>query len=232
MSVKNALPIVFVAAAAIGFAAVTSAAQANLLTNGSFENGNFNGCANPDGCGDNTMSLPVGSTAITGWTVTNGSLAWIGPDNPFGLTAANGSYFLDLTDYRDASPYGGVASVTVATVVGATYALTFDLGSDPTYGVQDGLTAGADGFSQQFTSTNDGSQHDLWQLETFTFVANSASTTITLTGATGEKYIGLDNVALNQTPLPAALPIFAGGLGMIGLIAGRKKRKAAATATV
>jgi hypothetical protein len=32
---------------------------------------------------------------------------------------------------------------------------------------------------------------------------------------------------LTQTPLPAALPLFAGGLGLIGLIAGRKKRKAA-----
>ncbi len=30
----------------------------------------------------------------------------------------------------------------------------------------------------------------------------------------------------SETPLPAALPLFAGGLGVIGLIAGRKKRKA------
>jgi len=33
-----------------------------------------------------------------------------------------------------------------------------------------------------------------------------------------------------STPLPAALPLFAGGLGMIGLIVGRKKRKAAVPA--
>jgi hypothetical protein len=32
------------------------------------------------------------------------------------------------------------------------------------------------------------------------------------------------------TPLPGALPLFAGGLGMIGLIAGRKKRKTARSA--
>jgi hypothetical protein len=31
------------------------------------------------------------------------------------------------------------------------------------------------------------------------------------------------------TPLPAALPLFAGGLGVLGLIAGRKKRKAVGT---
>jgi hypothetical protein len=33
---------------------------------------------------------------------------------------------------------------------------------------------------------------------------------------------------ISSTPLPAALPLFAGGLGMIGLIAGRKKRKGVA----
>jgi hypothetical protein len=33
----------------------------------------------------------------------------------------------------------------------------------------------------------------------------------------------------SATPLPAALPLFAGGLGLIGLIAGRKRRKNAAS---
>ena len=36
--------------------------------------------------------------------------------------------------------------------------------------------------------------------------------------------------SISSTPLPAALPLFAGGLGMIGLLAGRKKRKAASAA--
>jgi hypothetical protein len=38
------------------------------------------------------------------------------------------------------------------------------------------------------------------------------------------------NFALSQTPLPAALPLFASGLGAIGLLGWRKKRKATATA--
>jgi hypothetical protein len=41
---------------------------------------------------------------------------------------------------------------------------------------------------------------------------------------------GVDNVVLSnnvsQTPLPAALPLFAGGLGMVGFLARRKQRKA------
>ncbi len=32
-------------------------------------------------------------------------------------------------------------------------------------------------------------------------------------------------VALSNTPLPAALPLFAGGLGVVGLLARRRKRK-------
>ncbi|HEY5504498.1 MAG TPA: VPLPA-CTERM sorting domain-containing protein [Sedimentisphaerales bacterium] len=35
---------------------------------------------------------------------------------------------------------------------------------------------------------------------------------------------------LGTTPLPAALPLFATGLGVMGLVARRRKRKSAATA--
>lgn len=40
----------------------------------------------------------------------------------------------------------------------------------------------------------------------------------------------IDNVSVTTTPLPAALPLFAGGLGMIGLLARRRKQKNAAVA--
>src|SRR5678815_4488708 len=87
--------------AAALFAMTCSAAHANLLTNGSFEDK-----TNFVGNSDDTMSLTAPSTAMTGWTVTGDSLAWIGPGNPFGLTASDGSYFLDLTDYDDSPPQG------------------------------------------------------------------------------------------------------------------------------
>jgi hypothetical protein len=38
--------------------------------------------------------------------------------------------------------------------------------------------------------------------------------------------------SVSATPLPAALPLFAGGLGMVGLLARRKKRKAEGQLTV
>jgi hypothetical protein len=38
------------------------------------------------------------------------------------------------------------------------------------------------------------------------------------------------NFTVTETPLPAALPLFAGGLGVLGLLGWRRKRKAAAGA--
>ena len=81
-----------VAAAVIG---IGLPAYGNLLINGSFELGSF--VADPSHPGDDTMSLAVGATDMTGWTVENAALAWIGSSNPFVLTASDGGYFLDLT---------------------------------------------------------------------------------------------------------------------------------------
>ena len=55
---------------------------------------------------------------MPGWTVTTANLAWIGPSNPFGLTASDGSYFLDLSGYHDNQPYAGVAATSISTVFG------------------------------------------------------------------------------------------------------------------
>ena len=63
---------------------VATAAHADLLTNGSFED-----VTNFVNQGNDTDLLALGSTAMPGWTVVGSeALAWIGPTNPFGLTAA------------------------------------------------------------------------------------------------------------------------------------------------
>ena len=99
-------------------------AQANLLTNGSFEHRRTF-----IGDGNRVDELSSGSTVIPGWTTTNGvPTAWIENGNPYGISASDGSFFLDLTGYANFGTYGGVTQTMTGLAVGTTYALTFDLG--------------------------------------------------------------------------------------------------------
>ena len=206
------------------------AAQASLLVNGSFELGAF--VAN----GDQTMSVPVDSTAITGWTVVSDTTAWIRAGNPFGLSASNGSYFLDLTDYAASAPYGGVTQ-TFATLPGASYLLTFDLGGSNTYGRPDAITASAAGTSISFTTgaASLNTPNNDWYAQSMSFVATGASTVLTLQGSLGHNYIGLDNVSVVLTSLPDTPPtpaipepatwsLLVGGLGALALLRRRRSR--------
>ena len=215
---------------ALAFAALlggTTAAHANLLVNGSFENGAF---VNQ---GNDTMSPPAGSTGITGWTVVTDTTAWIGPTNPFGLTASAGSYFLDLTNYQAGAPFAGV-SQAIATIPGAVYALTFDLGSSNFWGRPDSLTASAAGASQTFMSPTTGTNND-WTHESMQFTATGPSTTILLQGASGFNYIGLDNVdvelvSLPAVPEPETWALLLGGIGALAARLRRTSRQAAPAA--
>ncbi len=195
-------------------------AHANLLINGSFESGNFVPNA------QDAMTLAVGATDMTGWAVQNASLAWIGPSNPFGLSASDGGYFLDLSGYHDNAPYGGVLqSQTIPTLVGAQYRLTFDIGTSTPYDtapVSVEVTAGS--ASATFTSTP--SLIDQWEPFTFDFVATSPNTGISLVGLAGsdQKYIGLDNVNLIVIPEPSVLTLLAGP-GLLVFAMWRRLRK-------
>jgi Protein of unknown function (DUF642)/PEP-CTERM motif len=197
----------------------------NLLTNGSFED-----TTNFVNQGNDTMDLVVGSTLMPGWTVSGSHyVSWIGPTNPFhGLTASDGSYFLDLTGYIFGAPFSGV-SQTIPTQAGATYLLTFDLGSDPFWGLQDGVSVSAGSVAGSvFTSTNSGTQNNLWQAESLSFAATGSSTTITLIGNSGDNYIGLDNLSAVQTsssvPEPSTWVMMLVGLGGLGFAAYRSKQ--------
>jgi hypothetical protein len=61
----------------------------------------------------------------------------------------------------------------------------------------------------------------------------AASTPVGVTGPPGlAETINFDNLAvrINDVPLPAALPLFATGLGALGLLGWRRKKRAAALA--
>jgi hypothetical protein len=204
------------------FVASFAANAQNLAQNGSFELGNFSGTPNPY-----AESLPVGSTVITGWTTVNAEISWdLAPIQVQGsdyLTAPNGNYFLDLTGYHDAAPYGGV-SQTISTVVGQNYNVSFEIGSDyyynydyPGYVLDPGVAVSINGapvFSA-YTPLNVLNQPDLWTSESFTFTAASTSSTISLVGispADNSPYIGLDNVAVEAVPEPSSFVLLLTGL--------------------
>ncbi len=216
---QSRIPALAFAALCVG--AIASPANANLLTNGSFED-----TTNFVGDGNDTMVLSPPSAAMTGWTVVSSDLAWIGPTNPYGLTATEGSYFLDLTSYSDSGPFGGVAQ-SIGTVLGDSYTLTFDLGGSVIYGASDSITACADVSCAAYgiiaTGTND------WASETLSFTGTGAPMTISLIGLSGESYIGLDNVSVTDTgpntgvPEPITLSLF--GTGLAGAVAVRRRKK-------
>ena len=219
MKSRTALQVLFLTAA-LG---VATSPQANLLTNGSFESGAF---VNQ---GNDTMSLAPGSTVITGSTVVTDTTAWIGPTNPFGLSASNGSFFLDLTNYQLGPPFAGM-SQTIATIPGATYSLSFDLGSSTFWGRPDSISASAAGTLQTFTSPATGGNND-WQSVLMQFVATSTTTTVLLQGASGINYIGLDNVDVEfvsgpgPIPIPEPTTLALLGLGLASLAVARPRKK-------
>ena len=211
------------AGAVIGSCLILSPAASalNLLVNPSFEQGAF------IDRGDGYQILPNGSTAITGWTVINDSLAWgtypnaavnTSPILPF-----DGNFFLDLQgDGLFNAPYGGV-SQSLLTVIGQQYHLSFYLGTQQdaaspfTHGPVS-VTASAGAMSSPFTFNplaNSGTQ---WGEFGFDFTANSASTLISIIGmnpGTGA-YIGLDLVSVTAAS-PIGVP--EGGASSAALLA-------------
>lgn len=211
-------------------------AHANLITNGSFEN------TNNTFVGDvNKVDIPpLGSTAIPGWTTTTGAfLAWIENGNPYGISASDAQFFLDLTGYSDVGTYGGVRQ-SFATAPGTNYVVTFDLGYGGNSGFFGGpvrVTASAGTSSGTFTSGSGTPNPAVWNHETFNFTATSSMTQLTITGLStaGGDYIGLDNVDVEAAGTAGAVPepgtavLVLTGIGLSGWVARRRTYNAART---
>ena len=204
-------------------------AHANLVTNGSFELGTFSGGTNGN------QSLGVGSTAMTGWTVTTDSLSWLN-GSAFGLAPFAGAMYLDLTDTNDSGVSGGVTQ-TIGTVAGDTYLLTYRLGGSTLYNSELAILATAGAASATCTGPTPTTTAD-WTLCSLAFTATAASTTITLAGngPQNSQYLGLDGVNVELTsagaipePTSAALVLLAllgAGAGTVGARRGARSSAA------
>ncbi len=184
---------------AVAFLALqTGTVQAQVILNGSFENGSFM----PDGNG--FMSLPAGSTAITGWTTFNAELVWAGFPNTSDWPASDGNFFLDLTGYHDSSPYGGIQQALM-TVSGTRYHVTFDLSVNQSSPVSKGpitVRVAATGNPFQDFTYNPRGTGIQWGSFGYDFVAAGPSTDLSFLGtfSEGGATINLDNVQVSAVP--------------------------------
>lgn len=169
-------------------------------TNGSFENGSNNP--------GTYEQLAAASTVLTDWTITTGSIDWIGTYWP----AAAGTKSLDM---NGGGP--GAISQVFATTIGKAYDVTFALSANPDGPVTAyALTVAATGAtSQAFTFdravTGNTISNMMWQAKKYSFTATSAATTLSFASGVASGPFGpaLDNVVVTEKAAKAS----AGGPG-------------------
>jgi hypothetical protein len=227
------------AAAVTALTFSTSSHSANLLTNGSFEDAT-NFVDTPfQGQTVHVAILQPGSTAMPGWTVSNGDVGWLRNDSPFTGATPDGNYFLDLTG-GEATPLAAV-SQSFATEPGITYQVAFLLGTggsgtllsaSETQGpvsLQAVVSGASTRFSGTFASVAGMSASPIWASDSFSFTADSASTVLTLQGQSrgpnGSRFIGLDAVSVTAVPEPTSLQLLLSGIVVLSFTSYRSRRR-------
>ena len=214
------------ATALVSFAGI-SAAHAQLVTNGSFENNVLSDNGLTTGSNGYYNVASVNTTSIDGWTV--GGAQGVDLIDTY-WQAQQGTWSIDLNGYGQ-----GSLSQTLATQVGHSYEITFELASNP--GINPAvLEVSAAGYNGIYTFNDSGAnapQYEpgyidgklAWTAETFFFIADSTSTTLTFDslvgGASGP---ALDNIAGADIPEPASAAVLLAGLGALGLGLRRRAR--------
>ena len=212
-------------AAAMVVATGPPAQATSVLTNGSFESG----FKPPTGT---FRTLSAGTDAaddITGWLVTANSVDWIRTY----WQAADGLYSLDMSGVAAGTI---VTATTFNTIPGAMYVVEIYLSGNPDSGrglndLQVVATTGpdpADVFTQYFsynTSTENNTKANMkWQLESWYFTAQGASTTLGFASLTCTAYgPALDNVSVELIPEPVTMAGLMLGIGCLARYV-RKRR--------
>jgi hypothetical protein len=210
-----------------GTIAATSAtpAQANLLTNGSFETTPLSG-----GFVDiSARSEPAGF----GWTVKTNSVNVYNGSLVFGsfFTAFDGDLALDLVGSSGAA----TLSQMFSTVAGETYTLTFAYSEHPSADFATAGVAITDGSNSLLNTTITHSTSSTadpdWSIFTATFVATGSNATLDFTNLVGFGTGGilLDAVSImeanpTEVPTPATLSLLVGGLAALAGLRRRRPR--------
>jgi hypothetical protein len=211
---------------------------ANLLVNGGFESPSQ---ASVPNFATFNVGTQTSTTYITGWTVIQGNvdLTTAADYGPLTNTLDPSSVQdVDLIGNSQGSNnvFGGLAQ-TFATVAGKTYQLTFDYSHNSGRTSSNGFAAqvtvvDANNLANSLLSTvvSQASGTATWVAFSMDFTATSDSSTLSFVDTLGafDAGIYLDDVDVEQvnvsaTPLPATLPLFAGGLGLVGFLTKRRK---------
>ena len=190
-----------------------SAANAVLVTNGDF-----------------SLVVPSNGTG-NGWTASNN-------DGSGGTKASGGSFATQhfvLNQARQLATDPTIMQLVGGFVIGEGYLLTGDVESfAPGFGNPAALSFGVaieNLFLQEFTRNQVSPVNGPGNFA-IGFVATQLSHMLILTGERNDddSSYRIDNIAINPVnnppaiPLPAALPLFIGGLGLMGLLSRRKQR--------
>ena len=205
-----------------GIAVPLHGAQAVTITNGSFESGLNN-------IGDFTTINATDSSSITGWTVSSGSVDYIGTY----WNAADGHRSLDMNGLSA----GTISQMVTGLTNGQQYRVTFDLAGNTDAGPSTktlDVMANAGPSSYSFSTVGHSRTNMGWVTESFVFTADGTSDLLSFSstvflGGTLENPAAfgpaLDNVAISATPLPSTwLMLFSGFVGL-GFFACHRKNK-------
>ncbi|TRU91680.1 MAG: choice-of-anchor C family protein [Microcystis novacekii Mn_MB_F_20050700_S1] len=192
---------------------VTPVQATNLIQNGSFETATVN--PGP------FLQLNAGSTVITGWTVSQGSIDYIGTY----WQASDGGRSLDMQGIGS-----GKIEQTFNTTIGATYRVTFDLAGN-TFGgsainaiKQMRVSAGVSSADFSFDITGKSPSNMGWVSKSWDFTANSTTTTLGFIGInSGDTGAALDNVSVIAVPEPSSM-LGLLGLGVLGIGSALKRQ--------
>ena len=189
-------------------------AQANLITNGSFEESDLN-------IGGAWASLALGSTAIDSWTVVGSGIDYMGTL----WAASDGDRSIDL---NLAGAGGGIAQ-TIETSFGWVYTVEFDLsanmfGAPDAKQMQVGAADQSEVFEFDYNQAEATAGNPNWEHISWTFVASEELTTIEFIGLSAGGFgAAIDNVTVTGVePIPSPSTIL--GIGSIGLLGLRRKR--------
>lgn len=194
------------AGAMLASLALATSVLAAGFGNGSFETGNYvRFSADYD-----FARVYAPSTAIDNWTVTQGSVDWIGAY----WQAQQGSRSLDL-DGDEGVP--GAISQTFDTNVGSSYFVSFYMSGNPDQGptLKTMTVSATGGSTTAYTYDTSAAGTTLanmqWAVKGYTFTATSVATTLTFTSTTPGGYgPALDNVVITETR-PAGAQCKGGG---------------------